>query len=136
MRGTLDAAREKEELHKNKGIRLDTNTVGTKVELPHNDKENKIDSSNEEVNSSLNIVSPFLICDAETIADSYRDAKPFPHGVMENIFMDGFSGKRSFIFVSLFCFATTTFCEFITPPLTLVFFAPRKNKFCKKLSTI
>ena len=46
----------------------------------------------------LDPITAEVLGQSEDLAASYRNAKPYPHGMIRNFCKDGFLGERSFVF--------------------------------------
>ena len=56
-------------------------------------KTNEVTRPLQREQEEEDIIRPEILQDVDNLSASSRNAKPYPHGVLENVYVDGFLGK-------------------------------------------
>jgi len=65
------------------------------------------ETETETETSPLDVFSNHILDNAEQYAKTYSDAKPYSHGVLEQLFVDGFAGEYCFISYTYVYYSST-----------------------------
>jgi len=86
-----------------KRSRIDTNTNTTDAAAATtiNSTNNKNDTNNNSSTNNYDVISTSKILQQiTTLTNDYRNAKPFPHGIINNFCTDGLLGELCMLYVS------------------------------------
>lgn len=76
--------------------RIDESDSNNHTQSQRPNKRSRLSTSNDNQIRNDDIISPKVLENVEGLSKSYRiNTKPYPHGFVEDIFVDGFLGKHS-----------------------------------------